>query len=179
MSEIECGALQDRMPDVAAGTGRWNAQEAAHLAICPECAPEWQIVQTARRLGGSAARQIDSSMIAGNVVAALRARKKKSRWRRASWVSGLAAAAIVVVILRTAEPPSRRAAEPPDTTVVAVTPVGGTIPMAELEALDAEQLEAVLEQLDGATGRMDGGGIPSMGDLDDQQLERVLRSLEG
>lgn len=51
--------------------------------------------------------------------------------------------------------------------------------MAELDALDEDQLQAVLEHLDAAAGSLDGGVEPRMGDLDDQQLERVLRSLEG
>lgn len=179
MTQLDCGTLQDRMPDVAAGTATWNAQEAAHLDSCPECGPEWQIVQTARRLGGSAARQIDAPQMAERVLAGVRAARKRSRWTRAVWASGLAAAAAVVVVLRIYEPPSRRAAEPPDTSLVATTITSGTIPMAELDALDAEQLEAVLEHLDGAAGSAERGGVPSMGDLDDQQLERVLRSLEG
>jgi hypothetical protein len=177
MTQIDCGDLQDRMPDAASGVASWTSAEAAHLANCEACGPEWQIVQAARRLGSSAARQIDPAKLALRVLDGVRTREKRSRWSRTGWVSGLAAAAILLVVVRTTLSPNTPGAEPPDTAAVALTPMTGAFPMAELEGLDAEQLEAVLEQFDPVAET--GGGIPSMGDLDDQQLERVLRSLEG
>ena len=45
--------------------------------------------------------------------------------------------------------------------------------------LDGDQLQAVLEALDPPLGATGGGPSPSFGELDDSQLERVLRSLEG
>lgn len=172
MNQVDCGALQDRMPDVAAGTAQWTAEEVAHLSRCESCAAEWQIVETARRLGGSAARQVDPAKLAVKVLAEVRARDKRARWIRAGWMSGLVAAGIVVVLLagpNQTPGPIRQAAEPLSREA---------LPLAELSPLDADQLEAILEQLE-PEARETGSWIPSMGDLDDQQLERVLRSLEG
>lgn len=179
MTEIECGTLTDRMPDVASGQAQWSEAESAHLAGCESCALEWRIVSAARLLGGSAARQIDATALTGKVIAGVRAAEQRSRWTRAGWMSGLAAAAVLLLVLRINLPPSRPAAEPPDTSTVAVTPVTGALPMAELDALDEEQLQAVLEHLEAAAGSLDGNVAPRMSELDDQQLERVLRSLEG
>ncbi|MBK8005811.1 MAG: sigma-70 family RNA polymerase sigma factor [Gemmatimonadetes bacterium] len=57
--------------------------------------------------------------------------------------------------------------------------VGFHLPLAELDQADAEVLEAVLDQLDAPVGEGSSMDAPSLGDLDDTQLERVLRSLEG
>ena len=54
-----------------------------------------------------------------------------------------------------------------------------TLPLAELDSLDVGQLQAVLDGLDSPVGEATPGEAPSFGDLDDSQLERVLRSLEG
>ncbi|HWA14910.1 MAG TPA: hypothetical protein VG817_00655 [Gemmatimonadales bacterium] len=179
MTDIDCGVLQDRMPDVASGAAVWTEVEAAHLAGCDSCAREWRIVRAARRLGGSAARRVNSEVLAANVIAGVRRQQKRSLWVRVGWVSGLAAAAILVTVLRVPPPRSSlaqlgatgRAAEPPV--------VASALPLAELDALDSDQLEAVLEQLDATAGSFDGGLEARIGDLDDQQLESVLRSLEG
>lgn len=177
MTQDRCGQTQERMPDVAAGTEVWSAEDAAHLASCESCALEWPIVSAARRLGSEAAGQINPTDLAVRVVAGVRREEKRSRWRRASWVSGLAAAALVVLVVRTTIPLGGPSVD--STAIAVVESPSEAIPMAELEALDAEQLQAVLEQLDAAAGSAEGGGVPRMGDLDDQQLESVLRSLEG
>ena len=38
MTNVACGTLQERMPEVAAGTAEWTPSEMAHLAGCDECA---------------------------------------------------------------------------------------------------------------------------------------------
>ena len=178
MTIVACGTLQERMPEVAAGTAEWTPAEMAHLAGCDECAREWRIVSAARRLGGAAAGRIDPAAMATRVVAELGSPPRR-RWGRSLWVSGLAAAAVVVLVLRVGFPGTTPALVPDSTALAAGDPVGTTIPMAELDALDADQLEAVLEQLDGAAATAPTGDMPAMGDLDDHQLERILRSLEG
>jgi hypothetical protein len=179
MTGIDCGALTDRMPDLASGQAQWSEDERAHLAACASCGLEWRIVDAARRLGSPAAQRLAPVQLAETVIAGARAREKRARWIRAGWVSGLAAAAVLLLLLRPHLPPGRHTAAPPDTATVAVTTARGALPIAELDALDEEQLQAVLEHLEGPVGSLDGGPVPRMNELDDQQLESVLRSLEG
>jgi hypothetical protein len=53
------------------------------------------------------------------------------------------------------------------------------IPVAELDSLDNGELESVLQDLDAPLGAGTLNSTPGLGDLDDVQLERLLRSLEG
>lgn len=181
MTTIDCATLQERMPDVAAGTSAWSASETEHLASCGECALEWRLIQAARAHGDQIVAAIDPAAMATRVLAGLRPARARRGWQRSAWIGGLAAAAVLVLVLRIALPVA-----PVDSVIDSVAlatataaPLGRTIPMAELDALDAEELEAVLEQLDGTAAAASGGDVPAIGDLDDHQLERVLRSLEG
>lgn len=169
---LECDELQDRMPQVAAEASPWTPEEAAHLTSCDGCAAEWRLVVTARRLGAAAAAQVDPARLAHEVLAGVATRNRADRWKRAGWLVGLAAAAaLVLVVWRGGQPGAELAT---------VTPAEEFhLPLAELDVLDSPILEAVLEGFDAPVG--DGSTVdgPRLGDLDDTQLERVLRSLEG
>lgn len=56
---------------------------------------------------------------------------------------------------------------------------GLQLPLAELESLDEGQLTTVLEGLEAPLGAEATPEAPALGDLQDSELERVLRSLEG
>ncbi len=167
-----CEALRERMPDVAHGAGAWTEAEAAHLAACVECAAEWRLVRTALHLGDAAARRVNPARLAAAVASGVVRERRVSRWKRAGWLTGLAAAAAVALVVWWGSAPS-------DTPVMADTVAEYLLPLAELESLDEVQLQAVLDALDAPLGDGGSAGGPTLGDLTDTQLERVLRSLEG
>ena len=163
-----CEEMLDRMPAVALGAAQWTEEEAQHLAGCASCQAEFSLVQGAKTLGSQAAA-LDVERLGVAVLARLRPERRTSRWRRAGWVTGLAAAAAVVLVVWGRGPHK----------------TGGPvheafrIPVAELDSLDNRELESVLEDLDAPLGDGSLNGSSGLGDLDDGQLERVLRSLEG
>lgn len=170
----DCASIQDRIPLVANRLSEWTPEEAAHLAACAECSAEWRVVDVARRLGDAAERRVDPGRVSRAVMARLASDRAARRWRRGGWIAGLAAAATVVLMVRVASERGRIA--------TVDTPSASTalhVPIAELEALDTEELESVLDGLDQPIGSGAAPDAPHLGDLDDVQLERVLRSLEG
>lgn len=172
MNDERCGAVQDKLPLVVHGTATWTPAEAAHLARCAACDAERALVERAARLGGEAAARIDSAALAAGVLREVNRRRRSDRWIRRAGLVGLAAAAALVVMVGV---PGRGVAPTTGLTEVATL----TLPLAELDSLDAYQLEAVLEGFDAPVGEMTPGPAPSFDDLNDAQLERVLRSLEG
>lgn len=168
----ECVELRDQMPDVANGGRQWNAGEAVHLAACAECAREWQLVQVALRLGDATAGRVHTSRLSAAVLAGVARERRVAGWKRTGWLTGLAAAAAVVLLVW-------RGSAPPAIHSDAAAVEEYRLPLAELESLDENQLQAVLEALDAPLQDGSSSGGPNLGDLDDTQLERVLRSLEG
>jgi len=180
MTQVGCEQMAERMPEVAHGGGSWSELEMAHLTTCPECQAEWQLLQRAGRLGESAAARIDPDRVSSAVLAEVRRRRVRDRWRRGAWVTGLAAAAAVLLVVwmgtgKESGPMANRV----DSGATAPVELGFQLPLSELEALDSTQLQAVLDGLDAPVGEVSPGPAPSFGELDDTQLERVLRSLEG
>lgn len=163
--------LRERMPAVAGGGSRWTPAEAAHLGACPDCAAEWQVVLTASRLGTTVAARVSPARLGAAVLAGVARDRLAARWRRAGWLTGLAAAAALMFMVW------RGGTAPAHQTETAVAEY--LLPLAELESLDEQQLQAVLDALDAPLGDGGSAGGPTLGDLDDTQLERVLRSLEG
>ncbi len=169
-----CEQVTERMVAVAHGAGALTGEEQAHLAACPDCALEWRLVQAAGRLGDRAAGRVDPARVSHAVLGTLRAERRRGQWIRRGALAGLAAAAALVLMVRTSGPAPGRAGDLPGAATAALY-----VPRAELESLYEGQLEAVLDGLDAPL--TEGGAVapPALGDLDDAQLERVLRSLEG
>ncbi len=167
-----CERLPDRMPEVAGGRSNWTDEEQRHLVSCAECAAEWRIVSAAQRLGEDVAATVEPKVVAETVLGRLAAATHRDR-QRVRWGSAglaLAAAATLVLMLWTDRPtPSSRDAG--DDEFVIQLPV--------LDSLTSAQLEMVLESLDAPLSGSTSIDAPTMGELDDQQLERILRSLEG
>ena len=46
-----CETLSEKMPAMRHGAERWTAEEADHLASCPDCRWEWDLVATGAVLG--------------------------------------------------------------------------------------------------------------------------------
>jgi hypothetical protein len=168
---IDCETMTDRMALVAHARASWSVEEEAHLAACAGCSAEWRIVQEAARLGTGVAERLDSDRMSRVVLAQLAAERRRRRWTRGLALLATAAAAAIIVW---AGRPSRRGAD-----TVASAGSEFHLPLAELEGLDAGQLQAVLEGFEAPLG---GGSSPEgsgLGELKDYELERVLRSLEG
>lgn len=171
-----CELLSDRMVLVSHGTADWTAAEAAHLATCPDCREEWRLIQGARRLGSEAGRRTDAARVSRQVLATLAGERRRRRWFRAGGLVGLAAAAALAIMVSTTD---RRGPVGDAGSMAVVEADGLQLRLAELESLDEAELEAILDGLDVPLAEGAGGAPPALGDLDDTQLERVLRSLEG
>jgi hypothetical protein len=159
------------MADVAHGRSEWAADESAHLASCGSCAATWELVVAGTRLGRGLEGRLDTATIADRVVERLVEARRADRWRRTGLLVGLAAAAALVIAFW----PGRSAA-PHEIAHASQTLA---VPLAELDGLDSGQLQAGLETLDAPLSSEASTAIPTLGDLDEQQMERVLRSLEG
>ena len=172
---IDCEMLVDKMPLVLHGQAAWTPEEAAHLLDCAECASTWRLVGAAPRIGTVAAAAVDIPRLTRQLHERLARERRARRRNRTGWLTGLAAAAVLSLMVW------RGGRQEPVAmpTVATAAGAGFEVPLAELEALDGDQLQAVLEALDAPLGSADGGPTASFGDLDDSQLERVLRSLEG
>jgi hypothetical protein len=170
----DCERLSDRMPDVAMQRAAWTADEAAHLAGCPDCRMEWDLVLAARRLEARAPT-VDPTAIASAVqrrLATDRTAGRRNRWFWAAGASAAAAAAIVLAVTRGPE------AGPEAAPVVAVE-TEPLVPLPELEELETAQLDTLLQALDGplpGTSAVDSASVD--GDAD-AELEQLLATWEG
>ena len=169
---ITCESMRDRMPEVAAGRATWTEQEARHLQDCATCPGEWDIITAVRRLGAEVEPAVDPARIGQAVLLRLREERRAVQARR-RWMAGFALAAGIALMVWAGTPPRSRPGARAGAGEAFV------IPVAELDSLTSTQLQTVLESLDEPLGETSTTGAPALGDLDDQQLERVLRSLEG
>lgn len=166
-----CTRLSDRMPAVAAGNARWTTADSAHLAACADCAAEWELVQRAAALGAGEARGLEMGQLSTDVLARVRIdRRVQGLRRRAAAVLSVAAAAAIALSVWVAGKPDP--APPPRESAFVV-------PLVELEALEAEDLELVLDGLASPLSEGTSLDTPTLGDLDSTELERVLRAWEG
>lgn len=170
----DCEDLSDHMPDVALGRSAWSPEEAAHLAGCPECAREWELVRATRRLG-ERAPVLDPDAIAVGVARRLAAERRGTRRARRVWtaVGSTAAAAAIALALAGGED-SRQPAAP-----VVVAEAELLVPLPELEGLEAAQLDTLLRTFDRPPAESSGGGSSTLGDEADIELEQILASWEG
>jgi hypothetical protein len=168
---MTCERLSDRMPLVAANQSAWTDEERRHLATCADCSAEWRVVVSAAAMGRDVSRDMDLDLLGQKVIARLAAAPASRRRVSPLWYAAIGVAAGLLLLLgpwRTATDP----AEPPGQTAF-------EIPMMELDSLNDDQLRMVLEAIDEPLATPTSTEVPSTLDLDDTQLERVLRSLEG
>jgi hypothetical protein len=165
---MTCQRLSGRMPQVLRGQAAWSEEERSHLEACDECRAEWTIMSRVAAMGTP---ELDLDAISGKVLHRLATEPLTRRRIQPWWLAGgiIAAAAVLLVILRPSQPG----------TSVNLGESAFEIPMVELDSLSQEQLRLVLESIEEPLETPTVNEAPSMMDLDDQQLERVLRSLEG
>jgi hypothetical protein len=160
------------MAPVLAGRSRWSVEEADHLARCPDCGAEWRLLSRAAAIGDRLP-SIDPGPVTAGVLKRVAAEPRPAHSNRRRWMIGIAAAvaASLLLVSRIREP-----------SVVGRPPLASgelEIPVLELDSLSADQLQAVLETLEPPLGSESTLDAPTLQDLDDTQLERLLRSLEG
>jgi len=160
--------LSERMPAVAHGGQAWTALDQRHLAACADCAAEWAIIRRAAHLGHDATASLDVAGIADRVLGRLRERPAADRRPRplVRWalVGALAATLALAFVFR------------PDGPGEGPARLHALLP--ELEGLDAEEMEAMFEVLPAAPG-LPEIGLPGLGELTEDEIESVLRTLEG
>jgi len=171
----DCHIIADRMPAVANGKAGWGPSEAAHLESCPACRLEWDLVRTAHGLGADVAAALDTGRIAEKVARRIADAGPVARPRVAApvarWLIGLAAAAALVLAVR----PWRFGGSVPNPA----HPVAAVSVLNELDDLTPAELESVLEGLPTAAEAVPHVESVPFGDLEANDLERMLRSLEG
>jgi anti-sigma factor RsiW len=171
---MDCDGLLDLMPERAAGRIDWPEGAEAHLANCEECRRSWALIRAAARVGTAAADRTDSERIGRSVLARLAEARAQNR-RRKGWTWGtlLAAAAAVLLVVYPGRHPNRVAA--PVAVVSATTSF--SVPLLELQDLDATELQAVDDQLDGALSASGSVGAPHLEELTPDEMQRVLNSM--
>lgn len=161
-----CERLSDRMPLVALGRERWTSEEEAHLAACPDCRAEWALVKAAGTLGRGAPPMADRPELAAAVLRRVaESRAAHSTRRVVPWAVGLAAAAGVAIAVWTGLAPGERVPAPIDS-------------VAAVDRLGAAELDSLLQDDEPVAG-WSMLEMPGLGDLDEEELEQVLRTWEG
>jgi hypothetical protein len=168
-----CEWLSDRIPAVALGQGEWMPDEIRHLNDCASCRREWEIVQLASRLGQKAGLSFDPAAITAGVLRRLDRERQDARLRHRGWTfAGLTAAAAVVAAIWTGGLPS----EPSKAQRVGTAVAGLSIPLPELDSLGPAELDSVLQTMDEPILGGSTSDDPSLGDLNYDELKRVLDS---
>lgn len=172
----ECGRLSDRIPAVALGRAEWTAVESRHFSDCRACQEEWEVVRVASRLGQGPGGSLDTTALANRVLQQLARQRagNRRRGRMLSW-TGLASAAAIVAAVWTGGL-ERGTGAPPVGSISAGPP---SIPLPELESLEPAELDSVWQTMDEQIVGGLTGDDPALGDLDSDELERVLDSWEG
>lgn len=169
----ECTRLSDRIPDVALGRASWTPDEAAHLRGCADCRAELALVQATIALGRKAPGLPRPEAVAEAVQHRLVQRRSRRAW--GGQAAGLAAAAVMLLAVWTRWPAGRERAapEPPRSATQAL------VPLPELELLEPAELDSLLQRMETPVAGSSTLDAPSLGDLEDTELEQVLATWEG
>jgi hypothetical protein len=173
---MTCEQLSDRMPAVARREKSWTPEEQAHLAGCPDCQAEWELVSVTAGLGADLAADLDAHHVTERVLGRLREERLAGK-RRIGWtITGLVAAAMVALTVLVGRPGLRPGHLPAAPRGVDVA----QLPLPELDGLGTPELEAVLRSLDTPIGTtVQAADTTDLDSLDAPELEQVLDALEG
>jgi len=162
----------DRLADTALGTAALSDAESAHVAECAECRLERELVAAAGRLGVAQVARLSPTRVADAVRHRLATEPGPPVPRaRATWLVGLAAAAALALAVWYGS-----------TRVSAPAPMGSApvelSVLHELDGLGEPELEAVLESIPLAAGAVFHPELAPLDELNVNDLERLLRSME-
>jgi hypothetical protein len=165
----ECHHLSDRMPAVAHGRAHWTAADEAHLSRCADCRAEWDLVRAAGRIGGGLPPLGDRDGLAADVLRRVAEAPEIGAPRRAlRWAGGLAAAAaLALAVWSGALRQEPGGPEGPGGVAVAA------------ESLSTAQADSLLDVEEPQLAGWSMLETPTLGDLDEDELERLLRTWEG
>lgn len=157
--------LSERIPAVAHGRTAWTEAERRHLAECAECAAEWELVRTAAGLGLEVEHTLASEPLAERVLEGLRRPQvsRRPRVRRLVWAAPAVAAAVLMLVFRSGPTPET------DPAALSLLP--------EIAWLETDDLQALLDILPAGNGW--SYDMQSLEDLTEEELEGILRSMEG
>lgn len=174
-----CTQLSDRMPDVAHGTSRWTETEEHHLAACPDCRAEWELVTITSRLGAALPSLADPARVSAVLLERLARERQRTRLRARLWTAGgLAAAAAVILAVWTETPvlPGPGDAAPR----VATAPVNPARPgVAETPGDSAPPVTRAPAVATGpASSARDELPLPELDGLPAEALDSMLQALD-
>jgi hypothetical protein len=175
-----CLRLSERIPEVAVGRSEWTRNEREHLAGCPSCRREWELVQLTRSLSHEQLPRFDTQAMTRTLQERLQRSRRQRRARRVVWgLGGLGLAASLTAVLWIG--PADRApsiSDPaPSTSGSLATRL--EIPLPELEGLEPVELDSVLNTMDEPLAADSAVDPPELGDFDSGELETVLDIWEG
>ena len=172
----ECSNLTDRMPAVAHGLAAWEPADLAHLESCASCRLEWDMVRAGAALGATTGSGLDTRRVAEVVARRVReagpARRIPGIGRVVRWTAAVAAAAAIILAVQLTRP------EQTSPVSADTAPPAGPV-LQELDGLTAPELQSLLESFSPAVEALPHLESAPFGELKPQELERVLRSLEG
>ena len=175
MIEETCRRLSERIPEVARGQEKWTVDEEKHLAACQDCRVEWELARTAQGLALRADELIEPRAMAEAVMRRLceatPVRRIGPRVRRVGVV--VAAAAAILLVVRTISAPA-----PVPVPAVASAPADA-LHLPGLDSLTVDELEIVLASIDQPMEAFSTFDASGWNELDDHELERLLREWEG
>jgi hypothetical protein len=164
----DCRRLSDRIPAVALGRDRWTAEDEVHLAHCDDCRSEWELVRAAGRIGEHLPPLADRADLAAAVLRRVTEDPVPAPRRRTlRWAGGLAAAAAVTLAVWTGGTLGREGE------------AAGTAGAAAVEPLSTAQVDSLLEADEVPLAGWSMLETPTLGDLNEDELERLLRTWEG
>jgi hypothetical protein len=179
---MDCARLSDRMPEVALGRTQWTPEEADHLATCAGCQREWRLVRLAGSLGEGLGAGPDPASVARVALQRVALERHRDRQRRWS-LTGLAAAATIALAVWYGRGQPGQNLPSPARMPVATAPTPRVtelaIPLPELDQLQEPELDSLLQTISPPLTSGSTLAEPSMGDLDDHELEEVLSTWEG
>lgn len=152
-----CERISERMPEAARGGAPWSVDQERHLAGCESCRLEWALVRQTAQLGRTAIPRVDDRKVAEALLLRLRDAgptvASGPGHRRRAWIMAtLAAAAALVLVIwgrsRQEQPRPMTAVNERVLTAEPVQTAQLSLPIPELEDLEAEQLDTVLKLLD-------------------------------
>lgn len=171
----ECERLSERMPEVARGRAAWSRDDASHLAGCPACQAEWDLVRLAATHGLAVAAAVDATRVVEQVAARLQSAPaadpptRFARIRRAIWPAAVAASLSVGVWLG-----------PRLTTSGGALAGSVAAVLHELDDLTEDELQTLLASVPApeAEGFRSLDTPDSLGDLTEAELELLLSGME-